>query len=118
MPEPIDLTTLSLSPMDLMWLASVTQLIAIAVLLWLHWQVRRDMADAINDANHETETGFTFLRESLATYKLEADRAYATHRRVSAIERRLRDLDGRLEDLDLHPRVNGHDLRRAAGGGA
>jgi len=88
-----------LSTINVMWMISVAQLLAIIVLLWLHWQTRRDMEDAVNDATHEAETSFAFLRESLASYKMEADRAYASHRRVSAIERRLRDHDGVLEDL-------------------
>ena len=115
MPDPTSADFISLASTDVIWVISVTQSLAIAVLLWLHWQVRREMEDSISDVAHESETSFCFLRENLAAYKIESDRAYASHRRVSAIERRLADHDGVLDEINQ--RTAKDSKRRLSGPG-
>lgn len=74
---------------DLIWWITVVEMPALAGLFWLIWRTRRDLEDAIDDARHETETGLSYMRESLAAYKLEVAKSYASIPYLKEVERRL-----------------------------
>lgn len=84
----MDQQTLSWT-LDILWWITAVQLPAIAGLFWLNWRLRRDAEDEISDARQEFETGFTYLRESLAAYKLEVAKSYASIAYIKEAERRL-----------------------------
>jgi hypothetical protein len=84
--------------LNVIWWITVVEIPALAGLFWLGWRTRRDADDAINDARHEFETGLTYLRESLATYKLEVAKSYASIPYLKEVERRLTSHLVRIEN--------------------
>ena len=74
---------------DPIWWITVVEMPALAGLFWLNWRTRRDLDDAVDDARHETETGLCYMRESLAAYKLEVAKSYASIPYLKEVERRL-----------------------------
>ena len=52
--------------LGLVWWITAAELAALAGLFWLYRRLRRETEDAIDDARHETETGFTYLRDRIA----------------------------------------------------
>ncbi|MEQ8667030.1 MAG: hypothetical protein RIC16_15020 [Rhodospirillales bacterium] len=91
--------------LSLVWWITAVELPVLAGLFWLNWRLRRDTDDAVRDARHETETGFRYLRESLAAYKLEVAKSYASISYLKEVERRLTDHLVRIEQkLDGMPR--------------
>ena len=75
--------------LDIIWWITVVEMPALAALFWLNWRLNRDIDEAIADARHESETGLTFLRESLAAYKLEVAQSYASITYLKEVEHRL-----------------------------
>ncbi len=93
---------------DLIWWITVVEMPALAGLFWLNWRIRRDLEDAIDDARHDTETGLSFIRESLAAYKLEVAKSYASIPYLKEVERRLTSHLLRIEKkLDSAPLSGG-----------
>jgi len=93
---------------NLIWWISVVEIPALAGLFWLNWRSRRDTEDAISDARYDYETGLTYLRESLAAYKLEVAKSYASITHLKEVERRLTAHLIRIENkLELPPRTPG-----------
>ena len=84
--------------LDLIWWISVVELPALAGLFLLIWRTRRDLETAVDDAQHESETGLAFVRESLAAYKLEVAKSYASITYLKEVERRLTSHLIRIED--------------------
>jgi len=84
--------------LDVIWWITAVEIPALGGLLWLLWRTRREMADAIIDARHENESGHMYLRESLAAYKLEVAKSYASIGYLKEVERRLTDHLVRIED--------------------
>jgi len=97
---------------DLVWWITVVEMPALAGLFWLIWRTRRDLEDAVDDARHETDTGLSFMRESLAAYKLEVAKSYASIPYLKEVERRLTGHLVRIENKLDTPRLN-----RGQGGG-
>ncbi len=94
--------------LDLIWWITAVEMPTLAGLFWLIWRTRRDMEDAIDDARHETETGLSFMRESLAAYKLEVAKSYASIPYLKEVERRLTSHLVRIENkLDATPLSGG-----------
>lgn len=90
--------------LDLIWWITVVEMPALAGLFWLIWRTRRDLEDGIDDARHESETGLSFIRESLAAYKLEVAKSYASITYLKEVERRLTSHLVRIENkLDATP---------------
>ena len=92
--------------LNLVWWITAVELPALAGLFWLNWRLRRDTDDAIGDARHEAETGIRHLRDSLAAYKLEVAKSYASITYLKEVERRLTDHLVRIE-LKLDDRPHG-----------
>lgn len=90
--------------LDLIWWITAVEMPVLAGLFWLIWRTRRDLEDAVDDARHETETGLSFMRESLAAYKLEVAKSYASIPYLKEVERRLTSHLVRIENkLDGMP---------------
>lgn len=83
---------------NLAWWISVVELPALASLFWLIWRARRDSDTAINDSQHEFETGLRFLRDALGAFKLEVAKNYASISYLKEVERRLTDHLVRIEE--------------------
>ncbi len=93
---------------NVIWWITVVEIPALAGLFWLTWRSRRDSDDAIGDARHEFESGLNYLRESLAAYKLEVAKSYASITYLKEVERRLTAHLIRIENkLDISPRSTG-----------
>ncbi len=84
--------------LDLIWWVTVVELPALAGLLLLIWRNRRDMGISLDDARHEFDTSLGFLRDSLAAFKLEVAKSYASISYLKEVERRLTDHLIRIED--------------------
>ena len=96
--------------LDLIWWITVVELPALAGLFWFGWRNRRELETELSDAAHESETGLRWLRDSLAAYKLEVAKSYASIAYLKEVERRLTGHLVRIEDkLD--------STRMSAGGG-
>lgn len=94
---------------DLIWWISVVELPALAGLFWLNRAQRRDVETAMDDARHESETGLRWLRDSLAAYKLEVAKSYASINYLKEVERRLTSHLVRIEQkLDNQHPHGGH----------
>lgn len=93
-------------PLDLIWWITAIELPALGTLFWLVQQTRKDSEQALEPLRRDLETTSTHLRESLAAYKLEVAKSYASITEVKALEDRLTShllrietkLDGRLAD--------------------
>lgn len=93
---------------NVIWWISVVEIPALAGLFWLNWRSRLDVDDAISDARHEFETGLTYLRESLAAFKLDVAKSYASISYLKEVERRLTAHLIRIENkLEVSPRSPG-----------
>ncbi len=90
---------------DVIWWITAVELPALAGLFWFNWRNRRDTDTAIDDARHEYEAGLNFLRESLAAFKLEVAKSYASISYLKEVERRLTNHLIRIEEkLDTSAR--------------
>lgn len=96
---------------DILWWISAVELPALAGLFWLIWRNRQDTGLVIDDARHESETGLTYLRESLAAFKLDVAKSYASIAYLKEVERRLTDHLIRIENK-LDAAVRGPDQNR------
>jgi len=94
---------------DLLWWITAVELPVLAGLFWLNWRTRRDVDVALDDSRHECETGLLWLRDSLAAYKLEVAKSYASITYLKEVERRLTSHLIRIEDK--------LDMRRPGAGG-
>lgn len=84
--------------LDLVWWISAVELPALAGLFWLIWRARRDAAEAMVDLRHDSEVAVSHLRETLAAYKLEVAKTYASIPYLKEVERRLTGHLIRIED--------------------
>lgn len=75
--------------LNVIWWITAVEIPALAGLFWLNWRNRRDIEEAIDDARHESETGLSYLRETLASFKLEVAKSYASIPYLKEVERRL-----------------------------
>lgn len=93
-------------PLDLIWWITAIELPALGGLFWLVQQTRKDAEQALDPLRRDLDTTSAQLRESLAAYKLEVAKSYASITEVKALEDRLTShllrietkLDGRLAD--------------------
>jgi len=96
---------------DAAWWITAVEIPALAGLYWLIWRHRRDADIAIERGRAACETAMTRLRESLAAYKLEVAKSYASIAYLREVEKRLTEHLLRIEDkLDA--------VRSGRGGGA
>ncbi len=84
--------------LNVIWWITAVEIPAMAGLFWLNWRTRRDTGDDVIDARHEFETGLTYLRESLAAYKLEVAKSYASIPYLKEVEHRLTEHLIRIEN--------------------
>lgn len=84
--------------LDLIWWITAVELPVLAGLFWLIWRGRRDAQIALEDARHEFDAGLLFVRDSLAAFKLDAAKTYASISYLKEVERRLTDHLIRIED--------------------
>lgn len=75
--------------LNVIWWITAVEIPALAGLFWLNWRNRRDIEEAIDDARHESETGLSYLRETLASFRLEVAKSYASIPYLKEVERRL-----------------------------
>lgn len=88
--------------LDVVWWITAVELPALAGLFWLIWRTRRDAADATVDIRHDVDMAVGHLRETLAAYKLEVAKTYASIPYLKEVERRLTAHLIRIEDkLDV-----------------
>lgn len=84
--------------LDAMWWISAVELPALAGLFWMIWRARRDTDDALIDIRHDYEVAVGLQRETLAAYKLEVAKTYASIPYLKEVERRLTGHLVRIED--------------------
>ena len=74
---------------DIIWWITAVELPVIAALFWLIWRNRRDTDDDANALRHDCERRINLLRDSLAAYKLEVAKSYASIAYLKEVETRL-----------------------------
>lgn len=90
---------------DVVWWITAVEIPALAGLYWLIWRNRRDADTAVAGGRAACEAAITRLRDSLAAYKLEVAKSYASIAYLREVEKRLTGHLLRIEDkLDA---VNG-----------
>ncbi len=82
---------------DLLWWISVVELPALATLFGLVWRNRYGTEKAIEKTHHLAEFNAAKIRESLAEYKLEVAKSYASITYLNAVEKRLTEHLLRIE---------------------
>lgn len=100
--------------LDLMWWITVVELPALAGLFWMIWRARRDAEDGIERVRHVAVTAQAQMRESLAAYKLEVAKSYASLGHLKDVEQRLTDHLLRIETKIDNPTAG---TRRLGEGG-
>lgn len=84
----------SMSPL---WWITAVELPVLGGLFWLIWRSRQDADDRLDDLAHRLDVGVGQARESLAAYKLEVAKSYATTGYLKDVERRLTEHLVRIE---------------------
>lgn len=80
------------------WWITAVELPALAGLLWLSLRNKRDMEAAVDRVRAEADERAGRLRDSLAAYKLEVAKSYASIAYLKEVERRLTSHLLRIED--------------------
>lgn len=83
---------------DPAWWITAVELPALAGLYWLIWRTRRDAEKSSTAVRADMESGLAHLRESLAAYKLEVAKSYASIAYLKEVEARLTDHLVRIEN--------------------
>lgn len=83
---------------DVIWWISAVEIPVLAGLFWMIWRVRRDAQIALEDVRHEFDTSLLFVRDSLAAFKLDVAKNYASISYLKEVERRLTDHLVRIEE--------------------
>lgn len=73
----------------LLWWVTVIDIPALTGLFIVVWKLRQDMEREIDDTHRLLEARHAQLRESLAAYKLEVAKSYASSGEVRDLEMRL-----------------------------
>lgn len=84
--------------LDVVWWITVVELPALVGLFWMIWRARRDVEDALTDIRHDHDVALGHQRDSLAAYKLEVAKTYASIPYLKEVERRLTGHLVRIED--------------------
>ncbi len=74
---------------DPFWWVTAVEMPVLGALFWLIWRTRRDAELADDDIRVKAELGDARLRDSLADFKLEVAKSYASVASLDAVERRL-----------------------------
>lgn len=83
--------------LDLVWWVTAVELPALGGLFVLIWRGRSETDDRLDSLDHRVEVMGGQLRESLAAYKLEVAKTYATTGTLKDVERRLTEHLIRIE---------------------
>lgn len=83
---------------DLIWWITVVELPALAGLFWLILRHRRDTDDTLDGCRERCSGDVSRARESLAAYKLDVAKNYASIPYLKEVERRLTTHLVRIED--------------------
>lgn len=93
--------------LDLIWWISAVDLPALGGLFWLILRTRRDTDQQLDAARRLADAGDTRLRESIADFKLEVAKSYASLANLNDVERRLvahlLRIEAKLEHHVLNP---------------
>lgn len=91
---------------DPQWWVSAVELPVLGGLYWLLWRTRQDLEARTEDARDRAAAGHARLRESIADFKLDVARSYASVASLNDVERRLVAHLVRIEaKLDRHVAV-------------
>lgn len=94
-------------PETMLWWITAVELPTLAGLFWFIWRIRRDGEEKLDHLRHQCHTGDAQLRETLAAYKLEVAKSYASIAYLKDVERRLTSHLLRIEaklDAPLFPK--------------
>ncbi len=83
--------------LDLGWWITAVELPALGGLFVMIWRARHEADQRMDDIDHRVEVGMSQSRESLAAYKLEVAKTYATTGTLKDVERRLTEHLVRIE---------------------
>lgn len=86
---------------DPQWWIGAVELPVLGGLYWLIWRTRQESHQALEATRRLTEAGDTELRETIADFKLEAAKSYASVASLNDVERRvvthLTRIEGKLD---------------------
>jgi len=74
---------------SLIWWITVFEFPVMGALFLMLWRMRRELDQEIEGVRHGADTGLAMLRESLAAYKLDVAKQYASIAYLKDVERRL-----------------------------
>ena len=97
---------------DPQWWLGAVELPILGGLYWLIWRTRQETSKEIESNRRHAESGDTALRESIADFKLEAAKSYASVASLNDVERRLVCHLQRIE-----AKLDRHIVREAEGDG-
>jgi len=83
---------------DLIWWITAVEIPALAGLFWLIWRGRNDWQDSLMRLHHLLEEGIDEHRDTLAAFKLEVAKSYASIALLKDVEIRLTKHLQRIED--------------------
>ena len=97
---------------DPQWWIGAVELPILGGLYWLIWRIRQDTSRDIESNRRHAESGDTALRESIADFKLDVAKSYASVASLNDVERRLVSHLQRIE-----AKLDRHIVREAEGDG-
>lgn len=83
--------------LDLAWWVTAVELPTLGGLFVMIWRTRHEADTRLDDLCHKVDVGMSQTRESLAAYKLEVAKTYATTGTLKDVERRLTEHLVRIE---------------------
>lgn len=86
-----------MEPLTANWWITAVELPALGSLFWIIWRTRSEADSRMDEFARQLEVGLAQTRESLAAYKLEVAKSYATTGYLKDVERRLTEHLVRIE---------------------
>ena len=88
---------------DPQWWIGAVELPILGGLYWLIWRTRQETSEALESSRRSAESSDTQLRSSIADFKLEVAKSYASIASLNDVERRVVSHLLRIEaKLDRH----------------
>jgi hypothetical protein len=93
---------------DLRWWITAVELPVLGAMAMMVWRVRHESDHRMDELEHRLDVGMGQARETLAAYKLEVAKSYATTGYLKDVEQRLTEhlvrIEGKLDGVQTAQR--------------